>query len=60
MEEVNGVLATAKGISDYGTLVMIGVAYLVLTAAMAVAMFRWFKSVIGQLLEEDRRGTAQQ
>lgn len=42
---------TAKSISDLGMLVMVGAVYLVAT----VVLFRWFRSIITQVLQEYRQ-----
>ena len=47
---VNETLAVAKGISDYGIMVVICAVFLVLSAALMVACFRWFKTVIGDII----------
>ena len=48
------VMQTANGITNYGILVMISSIYLVLTAAMMIAIFRWFKSIINQILKQNK------
>ena len=47
---VNETLAVAKGISDYGIMVVICAVFLVLSAALMIACFRWFKTVIGDII----------
>lgn len=56
MNEVQSVTEIAKGISDYGALVIIGAAFIVLSLAMWIAIFKWFKSIINQIIEQN--GTA--
>lgn len=56
MNEVQSVTKIAKGISDYGALVIIGSAFIVLSLAMWIAIFKWFKSIINQIIEQN--GTA--
>lgn len=56
MNEVTQMTEVAKGISDYGALVMIGAVYIVLTATMMFAMFKWFKSIITQIIVDNREG----
>lgn len=56
MNEVQSVTEIAKGISDYGALVIIGSAFIVLSLAMWIAIFKWFKSIINQIIEQN--GTA--
>lgn len=66
MNEVQVVTEMAKGISDYGMTVIVGAVYVCLSALMMVAIFKWFKNIIDQvmtgydrslkeLLEETRR-----
>lgn len=47
-------MQTAEGITQYGILVMISSVYLVLTAAMMIAIFKWFKSIINQILKQNK------
>lgn len=60
MNEVQQVTEVAKGISDYGILIMIGAAYLILSVSMMVAIFKWFKSIINQLLEDSEQSSKRQ
>ncbi|WP_418202491.1 hypothetical protein [Bacteroides sp.] len=60
MNEVQHVTEVAKGISDYGILIMIGAAYLILSVSMMVAIFKWFKSIINQLLEDSKQSSKRQ
>lgn len=45
-------LEVAKGISDYGILIMIGALYLLLSASMMIAIFKWFKSIIDRIMKQ--------
>lgn len=45
-------LQVAKGISDYGVLIMIGAVYLLLSASMMIAVFKWFKSIIDRIMQQ--------
>lgn len=54
MNEVQQVTEVAKGISDYGALVIIGSVYIILSAVMMVAMFKWFKSIMERIIEQQR------
>lgn len=45
-------LQTAKGISDYGALIMMGAVYLLLSASMMITVFRWFKSIIDRIMKQ--------
>lgn len=52
MNEVQSVTEVAKGIGDYGMMAMTAAFFLLLSAAMMVALFRWFKSMVSRLLEQ--------
>lgn len=56
MNDVSQVTEVAKGISDYGALVMIGAVYIILTATMMITIFKWFKSIISQIIADNRDG----
>ena len=44
MNEVQGVTQIAEGISNFGVMVVICSAFIVLSLLMWVALFNWFKS----------------
>lgn len=52
MNEVQQVTEIAKGISDYGLMAVTAAFFLLLSAAMMIAIFRWFKSMINRILEQ--------
>lgn len=52
MNEVQAVTEVAKGIGDFGALVIIGAAFIVLSLIMWVAIFKWFKSIINQIIKQ--------
>lgn len=52
MNEVQQVTEIAKGISDYGLMAVTAASFLLLSAAMMIAIFRWFKSMINRMLEQ--------
>lgn len=52
MNDVSQVTDVAKGISDYGALVVIGAIYLLLSASMMIAIFKWFKSIIDRIMAQ--------
>lgn len=52
MNEVQHVTEIAKGISDYGLVAVTAAFFLLLSAAMMIAIFRWFKSMINRMLEQ--------
>ena len=53
MNEVQSVTEIARGISDYGALIIIGSAFIVMSLAMWIAIFRWFKSIINQIIAQN-------
>ncbi len=52
MSEVQGALDVAKGISDYGIMIVICAVFLLLASGLMVACFKWFKTVIGNILDD--------
>lgn len=48
-------LQAAKGISDYGMMAVTAGFYLVISMAMFIAIFKWFKSIISQMLAENSK-----
>lgn len=52
MNDVSQVTEVAKGISDYGALVVTGAIYLLLSASMMIAIFKWFKSIIDRIMAQ--------
>lgn len=54
MNEVQSVTEVARAISDYGALVVIGAAFIVLSLLLWVAVFKWFKTIINQILKQNR------
>lgn len=52
MNEVQHVTEIAKGISDYGLMAFTAAFFLLLSAMMMIAIFRWFKSMINRMLEQ--------
>ena len=54
MNDVNQVTQVAKGISDYGMMAITAAFFLLLSAAMMVALFRWFKSIIEQMMQDQK------
>lgn len=52
MNEVQQVTEIAKGISDYGLMAVTAAFFLLLSAMMMIAIFRWFKSMINRMLEQ--------
>lgn len=52
MNEISQVTEVAKGISDYGILLMIGAVFIALSFSMWIAMFRWFKAIIDKIIKK--------
>lgn len=55
MTDINQVTQVAKGVSDYGMMAVTAAFFLVLSALMMVALFRWFRSIIEQVIDDQRR-----
>ncbi len=49
---VQQVTEVARDVSDFGMLAVTGAFFLVLSATMMIAIFRWFKSMINRMLEQ--------
>lgn len=60
MTDVQTATEVAKGINEYGMMAITTAFYLLLSAAMMIAIFRWFKSIINQMLEDSNRISQQQ
>jgi hypothetical protein len=56
MNEVQHVTEVAKGISDLGFMVVTAAFFLLLSAAMMIAIFRWFKNIINDMIQEQKNG----
>lgn len=54
MNDVSQVTQVAKGISDYGMMAITAAFFLLLSAFMMVALFRWFKSIIEQMMQDQK------
>lgn len=50
MTDVQSATEIAKGISDYGMMAITTGFYLLLSAGMMIAIFKWFKSIINNLI----------
>ena len=48
--EINDTLQIAKGISDYGIMIVICAVFLLLASALMIACFLWFKKIIENIL----------
>lgn len=54
MTDVSQVTEVAKGISDYGALTIMAAFYLVLSAALMMTIFKWFKNIINQIMSDNK------
>lgn len=54
MNEVQHTLEVAKGISDYGLMIVICAVFLVLSSGLMIACFKWFKGIIDRMMEDNR------
>lgn len=52
MSEIQQTLDVAKGISEYGIMIIICAVFLVLASALMIACFKWFKSVIENIMND--------
>lgn len=52
MNEIQQTLDVAKGISEYGMMIIICAVFLVLASALMIACFKWFKSVIENIMND--------
>ena len=48
-------LQVTKGISDYGMMAVTAGFYLVISMAMFITIFKWFKSIISQMITENSK-----
>lgn len=56
MNEVQHVTEVAKGISDLGLMAVTAAFFLLLSATMMIAIFRWFKNIINDMIQEQKNG----
>ena len=54
MNSITDVTTVAHGISDFGMMAVTAAFFLVLSAAMMVAIFQWFKSIINQMMQDNK------
>lgn len=52
MNGINETLEVAKGISEYGIMIIICAVFLILASALMIACFKWFKSVIESIMND--------
>ena len=56
MNDVSQVTTLAKGIGDYGMMAITAAFFLILSALMMIALFRWFKNIINQMMQDQKDG----
>ncbi len=56
MTDMEQVTQVAKGVSDYGMMAVTAAFFLVLSALMMVALFRWFRAIIEQVIDDQKKG----
>lgn len=54
MTETQHVTEVARGISDFGMMAVTAAFFLVLSAAMMIAIFKWFKSIINEMMKDNK------
>lgn len=54
MVEPQHVTEVAKGISDFGMMAVTAAFFLIMSAAMMIAIFKWFKSIINQMMKDNK------
>lgn len=55
MEELNGVTGVAESIGNLGFMVVTAAFFLVLSALLMVACFKWFKNIINSMLDSNQK-----
>ena len=60
MNEVQHTLEVAKGISDYGIMIIICAVFLVLSSGVMTACFGWFRRLIDRMIEDGRKDADRQ
>ena len=53
MEDVTPILETAKGITDYGALAIMGACFILISVVGQWTIFKWFKSIIDQMISNN-------
>lgn len=56
MTDVSQVTEVAKGITDYGLAVVTCAFFLLISATMMVALFKWFKVIITRIMDDNKEG----
>lgn len=56
MNEIEQVTTIAKGIGDYGMMAITAAFYLIISGLVILAIFKWFKTVIDQMITDTKDG----
>lgn len=59
MNEIESTIEVAKGISDYGFMVVVCAVFLCLSAMLMTACFKWFKSIIDDMIKGNQEMVAE-
>lgn len=54
MNEVHQVNELARGISEYGAMAIMTAIYILLSASVMFAIFKWFRTIINQILSDNK------
>lgn len=54
MNSITDVTTVVHGISDFGMMAVTAAFFLILSAAMMVAIFKWFKAIIEQMMQDNK------
>lgn len=54
MVDTQHVIDTAKGISDFGMMAITAAFFLIISASMMIAIFKWFKTIIEQMMKDNK------
>lgn len=54
MNNITDVTTVVHGISDFGMMAVTAAFFLILSAAMMVAIFKWFKAIIEQMMQDNK------
>lgn len=60
MNEVQHTIEIAKGISDYGIMIIICAVFLLLSSGLMTACFQWFRKLIDRMIEDSRKDADKQ
>lgn len=55
MNEVQHTLEVAKGISEYGIMIIICAVFLIISTSLMIVCFRWFMGMVNMLMDEQKK-----